>query len=174
MNFVIVFSLDINTEINRGKCARDRGRSTEDLVDQFLRPRLATSRYCSDIPANRARCVQVCRADPETSPAPMLLGNERDCLIIDIPRDQPGKLCDLDSGIAKNDVEDQPVFQEIISFIRGENFFECRIIFRPKEGERRDQRSGADPGNERKFRPVTMLAPAFEQSGAECTICAAA
>ncbi len=131
------------------------------------------ARDLAHVPHHGALGVEVGRADQQHAPAPILAGDLDQHGVVDVAGDE---------GLERGRVRERRAAEkggedlrrhQLGGLVLGPDRLELAVVAGAEEGERGDDRAGADPGDELELGPVAALRPACQQARPERAVAAA-
>ena len=134
----------------------------------------SVGRNLAHVPEDRAARVDVGGADHHEAALRVFHGDFfQELLGHGLARERPqGRV--VGHGVAEDALDDATRLDHVLWRNGGIEFLERRVVFRPQEGEWRDQPSRADAGDELEFGPGPRRRPPVEQPCGERAVVAAA
>ena len=125
-------------------------------MDEVWRSRITAVGDLADAPEHGATGIQICRTDPQSPAFAMLCGDGRHNSGVDKASDQSLEWSRIDRRIRCQGAHQCLFAKNIFGRVLGVELSQRGIVVWAEKGERGDQGTGTDAGDERKFRPVVV------------------
>ncbi len=127
----------------------------------------------ADVPDDRAPLVEIGRSDQQQSSLRVFRGDVVEHRLGDVSRHRPPERRRGGKRVLRQRREIASRFEHVLPGNRRIDLLQLRIVARPQERERRDERAGADAGHQLELGPRSRSGPADQKAGAERAILAA-
>ena len=169
MELVVILSahphLNSDRRENPGKCRRGE----QYLAEQGLRFAIVAHRDPPHVPQYRPLRIKIGGTDQQDSAFHALSGYFLQKRIVDVFRNQPGQRRVVGQRGSFKQAR-YVVGKNVLSAVFGKNLAQLIVMFASEECERRNERAGADTGDQIEGWPRAGIAPAGQQPGAEGTV----
>jgi hypothetical protein len=159
---------------HRGKRAGYRGRGDHQRVEEIQGPGIPAGGEPRHVPDVAHAGVDVGGRDPQFAPLRVLGRDRVQEGAIHVLAQHAAQGLGVGHGVAGQPGQVAPQLEDVLGRDVGVERLQFAVVGGAHEGERCDQRAGADAGHQLELWPVAGRRPAVEDAGAERTLIAAA
>ncbi len=174
MHLLVPLSVDGHVDHHRREGAGDRGGRQDDLAKQSQGARVGAGGDGAHVPVHRFAGVEVGGPDHQQTALGVFDRDRVEQLPGDIALDQAAHRRGVGHGVAVQHGGEAALLEDVAVRNVCVGLGEHGVVGRAEEGERRDQRPGADPGDQLEARPGSGRGPTGQQTRPEGPVPAAA